>query len=118
MASFELTGPIKLIMEEQTFPSGFSKREFVVTTTDDKYPQDIKFECLKEKSALLDKVSEGQNVKVSFNLSGREYNGKYFVNLTAWRIAPVDSAAPTDTSEPLPEDFGEPLEDDPDNMPF
>jgi hypothetical protein len=104
-------------MEEQTFPSGFSKREFVVTTTDEKFPQDIKFECLKDKAALLDNISEGQNVKVSFNLSGREYNGKYFVNLTAWRIEPAGGETQS-SDEPLPEDFGEPIDEETSDMPF
>ena len=33
----------------QKFDSGFEKIEFVVTTAQDPYPQDIKFELLKEK---------------------------------------------------------------------
>ena len=63
--AYQLNGTIKLIYDTQTFPSGFSKREFVVTT-DDKFPQDIKLECLKEKGALLDNVKEGERVDRSF----------------------------------------------------
>jgi hypothetical protein len=117
MASFELTGTVKLIMETQTFPSGFSKREFVVTTPDDRYPQDIAFGCLKEKAALLDSISVGQTVKVSFDIAGREYNDRYFVNLNAWRIESADAGAPADEMPPI-EDMGEPLPDADENMPF
>lgn len=53
MAAYEMTGAVKVVMDEVTFPSGFNKREFVVTTEDDRYPQDIKFETVKEKTALL-----------------------------------------------------------------
>jgi hypothetical protein len=36
--------------------------------------------------SLLDSVSAGQEIKVSFDIRGREYNGKYFNNLVGWRI--------------------------------
>jgi len=93
MASFELTGTIKIFMEEMTFPSGFSKRDFVITTPDDKYPQDIVFSCLKDKAAMLNSLSVGQEVTVSFDIGGREWNDKYFVNLNAWRIQPANAQA-------------------------
>ena len=56
MPAYDMTGTVKVIMDQQTFESGFTKREFVVTTDDDRYPQDIKFECVKDKCALLDEV--------------------------------------------------------------
>lgn len=87
--AYEISGTVKVIFDTQTFPSGFSKREFVITTAD-KFPQDIKLECLKDKAAQLDNLKEGQAVKVQFDISGREYNGRYFVNLNAWRIEPAE----------------------------
>lgn len=118
MATFELSGTVKIIMEEMTFPSGFSKREFVVTTPDDKYPQDISFSCLKDKAALLNNVSVGQEVKVTFDIGGREYNDRYFVNLNAWKIQPANGqvAAPAEEMPPL-EDMDEQLPSD-DNIQF
>ena len=53
MAAYELTGTVKGVMDEVTFDSGFTKREFVVTTADERYPQDLKFECVKDRCALL-----------------------------------------------------------------
>ena len=91
--SYELTGKIKLIQETQTFNSGFSKREMVVTVEDGNYPQDISLEFLKEKISLLDSLSVGQIVTVSFDIRGREYNGRYFNNLVGWKIQSDASAA-------------------------
>ena len=82
---YELEGTVKLIEDTQTFGSGFQKREFVVTT-EEKFPQDVKFECTKDKIELLEKVRTGDRVKVSFNIRGNEYKGRYYVNLQAWRI--------------------------------
>ncbi|MFT5883317.1 MAG: hypothetical protein ACI9FG_001830 [Crocinitomicaceae bacterium] len=83
---FEISGKIKLIEETQSFSSGFTKREFVVTTGDSKYPQDIKFEIVKDKCSLLDSYSPGQDVSVNFDVRGNEYNGRYYVNLNCWKI--------------------------------
>ena len=52
---YETVGKLKLIYDTQKFASGFTKREFVVTTQD-KFPQDLKFEIVKDKCALLDSV--------------------------------------------------------------
>ncbi len=81
----KLTGKIRLIGDTQTFESGFKKREFVIDT-EGEYSQPIKFEVVKDKTDYLDKYQVGQSVEVSYNLKGAEWNGKYFVNLVAWKV--------------------------------
>lgn len=83
---FELEGTIIQIDDIQTFASGFTKREFVVEVQDGNYPQQIKFECVKDRTALTDGFSTGDEVKVSFDIRGNEYKGRYYVNLNAWRV--------------------------------
>lgn len=83
---YEASGKLKWIGTTQSFASGFTKREFVVTTAADKYPQDLKFEVVKDKCSVLDPFELGQDVQVSFDIRGNEYNGKYFVNLACWKI--------------------------------
>ncbi|MEM8867843.1 MAG: DUF3127 domain-containing protein [Verrucomicrobiota bacterium] len=98
---YELSGTVKEIFEEQTFGSGFNKREFVVTT-EDKYPQEIKFECVKDKVELVNKLNKGEKVKVSFDVRGREWKGNYYVNLSAWKVE--SEAAGGNSEEPPPFD--------------
>ena len=110
---YQLEGTIKLINPEQSFPSGFVKREFVVTT-DDQYPQDIKLELTKEKCSLADGLSEGQRVSVSFRIRGNEYKGKYYVNLQAYKIDAGPGGGGSDgpgLSEPPPGLMDGPAED-------
>ena len=95
---YEALGKIKLISETQNFPSGFTKREFVVTTANDKYPQDLKFEIVKDKCSLLDSYKEGQEVQVTFDIRGNEYNGKYYVSLSCWKLQSSDSPAASSQS--------------------
>ena len=83
---YELNGTVKVILEEKTFGSGFNVREFVITTEADKYPQDICLQCVKEKVEMVNQLKVGDSVKVSFDLRGREYQDRYFVNLNAWKI--------------------------------
>ena len=85
--AYDLTGKIKLIQDEQSFASGFSKREMVVTVDDGGYPQDINLEFVKEKAKLLDALQPGQEVTVTFDIRGREYNGRYFNNLQGWKVS-------------------------------
>ena len=85
--AYQLTGKIKIIQEEQTFDSGFSKREMVVTVEDGNYPQDINLEFVKDKAKLLDDLQPGQEVTVTFDIRGREYNGRYFNNLQGWKVS-------------------------------
>ena len=123
---YETSGKLKWIGEVQSFASGFTKREFVVTTVTDKFPQDLKFEIVKDKCALLDPFEVGQDVVVSFDIRGNEYNGKYFVNLSCWKIhgsegapaapvRPVNSGYSPGSPEPSPEDLrsGRGLDEEP-----
>ena len=98
--AYEATGSIKVIFDTQTFPSGFLKREFVVTVGDDNYPQDLKFEIIKEKCDWLDKYREGQTVTVSFDIRGNEFKEKYYVNLNCWKITGDEH---DQTQQPAPE---------------
>jgi hypothetical protein len=110
----KLTGKIKLINETQTWDSGFSKREFVLTTQE-QYPQDVKLELVKDKCSLIDKFKVGTNIDVSFNVRGNEYNGKYYVSLQAWKINEA-SAAATASAAPAPE--AQNNMDEEDDLPF
>ena len=131
---YEAAGKMKWIGTTQSFPSGFTKREFVVTTAHDKYPQDIKFEVVKDKCPVLDDFDLGQDVQVSFDFRGNEYNGKYFVNLACWKLQAADGASKasspsssepsrrqspaTASSEPSPADLRSDSDFDDDESPF
>ncbi|MEN8773307.1 MAG: DUF3127 domain-containing protein [Akkermansiaceae bacterium] len=115
--SFELTGTLKVLQDTQTFASGFSKREFVIEVPDGKYPQLIKFGALKDKISILDSVSIGDELSVTFDVRGREYNGNYYVDLNAWKISKSgggggnQEGAPAD---PPPSSFDSSFDSEPD----
>ena len=104
--SLQLNGTIKLIGEKQVFDSGFQKVEFVLTTNDERYPQDVKFEIVQDKVDDFLKY----NKDVDFNVRGNEYKEKYYVSLTAWKVFKSQASAPaTDIGVPSEEIGGDDL---------
>lgn len=117
--AYEITGTVKVIKDTQTSASGtFSWREFVITSEDDRYPQDIIFRVTKDRCSQLDSVSVGERLKLSFDIRGREYQGRYFVNLEVFRIERPDVSQPAPADDIPPEAIAadEPPLDD--AMPF
>lgn len=117
--NFELEGKVKLIEDLRTFDSGFTKREFVITT-DERFPQDIKFEVIKDKCALLDDLKPGDTTKVSFNIRGNEFKERYYVNLQAWKLEKKEGASNSeeDFEEAPPQVVEEGNLDDMEDAPF
>ncbi|MEH6628798.1 MAG: DUF3127 domain-containing protein [Motiliproteus sp.] len=117
--AYELTGKVKLIQDAQTFGSGFTKREMVVTVEDGKYPQEINLEFVQDKASLLDALQVGQEVTVTFDIRGREYNGRYFNNLQGWKIQ-TGVAVTADANQPpvFDKDVPANVDDFDDDVPF
>ena len=89
-----MTGTVKLLQEPQTFSGGFTKRDIVLSVQDGQYTQDVCIEFVQDKVVLLDTITVDQTITISFNIKGREYNGRYFNNLQGWRIATEKPAQP------------------------
>ena len=118
----EIIGKIKVLNEAQNIGNnGFRKRE-VVITTDEKYPQQLLVEFTQDKCELLDNYAEGQDVKISINLRGREWINpegvsKYFNSFQGWRIELLNSKESTTSNQEEQEPVS--FIDDPDNdLPF
>jgi len=121
----ELSGKIKKLLETQTFPSGFRKKEMVITTQE-QYPQDILIEFTQDKIDLLNPLQVGDDVKISINIRGREWINpegvaKYFNSISGWRIEKAGANGPAMNEyadmPPVSQDY---LKggDDPDDLPF
>lgn len=106
MSDFKMKGVLKIINPSVQVSEKFTKREFVLNEPHDQWPQDILFQLTQKNVDVLDKFVEGQEVEVSFRLRGREYNGKYFNNIEAWRVEPIGEMP---TATPVKEDNDEPL---------
>ena len=96
--SFDIQGKLYEAFDEQQVSDKFKKREFVLEIPDGSYTQYVKFQLTQDKCSLLDQYKAGDEVKVTFNLTGKPFtkNGTtmYFTNLQAWRIESAANGAP------------------------
>jgi len=114
--SYEMVGTVKVIMPMMSFPSGFVKREFVITTEEERFPQPIKFAVLKERCSMLDALAPNDRVRVRFDIRGNmnTKNGeRYFVDLQAFQIDKLDGDGSSIEPVPVEVDY-----DDDEPMPF
>ncbi|MBL1233219.1 MAG: hypothetical protein CMD31_09350 [Flavobacteriales bacterium] len=89
-----------LNLESGTSKAGkeWKKQSFVIDTGD-QYNPHVCFSLFGEdKLSMLSNFNIGQEIEVSFNLSSREFNGKWYHNLDAWRINAAENAAPQNGS--------------------
>lgn len=105
--SLQLTGTIKQLLPVQSGVSArgnWSKQEFILEYQDGNYPKTV---CMyvfgDDKVNDLRRYRIGETVTVSFNLSSREVNGRWYHDIQAWRIeSPQGSAPAPRSSQPTP----------------
>ena len=129
--SYELTGKLVAKYDTVQRTETFKTREFAVEKTEDiggrTITNYVKFQSVQDKTAIIDKVNIGDEIKVSFNIKGSKWEkeGKvnYITNLDAWRIEqvlqPGTDKGVTDTEyvEPL-DTFSATSPDAIDDLPF
>jgi single-strand DNA-binding protein len=93
--SYEITGNIVKKYETETKGESFRVRDFVIKANDGgQYDNFVKFQLSQDRTAIIDDMNEGDEVKVHFDLRGRQWQEKYFTNLSAWRVEKVSAASP------------------------
>jgi hypothetical protein len=97
---FNITGTLKVKMEEQKVSERFRKRDFVIQENSSQYPQLITFQLVQDRCNLIDNANVGDEIRVFFNLRGREWKSpqgetKYFNTIEAWKIEPVSAGSTT-----------------------
>ncbi len=102
----ELTGKIVEILLEKSGNSArgeWRKQEYVIEIPGD-YPKKV---CFMVWGDRIDQfgIQEGQELTVSIDLESREYNGRWYTDVKAWRVEPSGQQdAPRPTEEPPPFD--------------
>ena len=110
--SLEIEGKIIRKLNVQTGVSqrgNWSKQEFIIEYQEGSYPSQACFNVWGEdKVKDLERFQIGDSVKVSFNVSSREYNGRWYTNIRGWKSEPADAqqmqqpAAPAPQAAPAP----------------
>ena len=71
--------------------NSWKKHEYVLETKDS-YPKQVHFDFFGERADQYP-LSIGDDIKLSFDIESREYNGKWFTSIRGWKAEKADGAA-------------------------
>ncbi len=120
----ELSGKIIAVLEKR---SGVAKAtgnpwsvQSYVLETHDQYPRKMCFEVFGDDKISQFNIQPGEEVTVSFDIDAREYQGRWFNSIRAWKVdrpqpEQQQVAPPVDMPPIPPVDFGTSSTDD---LPF
>ena len=107
-----------LPLQSGTGKNGQWKKQDIIVETDGQYPKKI---CV---SVWGDKVDEallktGNRLKIDFDVESREYNGRWYTDVKAWKVELEGSAAPAAAAGADDDPFGQSFtSDDEEGLPF
>jgi len=89
--ALEIDGKLIKILPEQTGQSakGPWVKQYFVIETKEQYAKQICFMAWNDKADLLKKLSIGEDLKIHFGAESREFNEKWYTDLTVWKIDKV-----------------------------
>ena len=93
----EITGKIIAVLEPR---GGVSKtgnnwkvQEYVLETHD-QYPRRMCFDVFGEDKIQLFNIQAGEELTVSFDIDAREWQGRWFNSIRAWKVERVSQGVP------------------------
>lgn len=109
--ALELTGKVSQILPLETGEgktgTPWKKQFFILEFMDNNYPKKVSISVWGDKTDALKSIQPGTNVKVSFNVESREYNGRWYTDVKAWRIESQGAGSNNAPSNDIPA-FDEP----------
>jgi hypothetical protein len=90
----ELIGKIVQVLPEKSGTSArgaWRKQEYIIEIPGE-YPKNV---CFMVWGDRIDQfgIQPGQQLTVSIDLESREFNGRWYTDVKAWRVAPADQGA-------------------------
>ena len=92
----EITGKIIAALPEVSGVSAkgnaWKKKEYVLENTEGQFPRKVAFTCFGDNADRIN-LKIGDDVKVYFDIESREYQGRWYTDIRAWRAEPLAPAA-------------------------
>lgn len=117
----EIKGKIIHILDEKSGKSAngtWRKQEFVLET-DNQYPKKICFMAWGDKIDQF-AIKQGETVTVSIDLESREYNGRWYTDVKAWKVSreSADNGYGGDQGASYADDYNQGYDPSDDEIPF
>lgn len=117
----KITGEVVNVLDEESGQGRngtWRKRAFILKTPGD-YPKQV---CVVQWGDSIDKfpVESGETITAHIDIQSREYNGRWYTDVKAWRIdrdAGGSSRPPLGDEPPLPEEPGD-MDQGDNDLPF
>lgn len=105
-----------LPMQTGTGKNGEWKKQDIIVETEGQYPKKVCVSIWGDK-IKTDVLKEGASLNISFDVESREYNGRWYTDVKAWKVEPADGAATTTYADnEHPDTFRD--EEEKDDLPF
>ena len=104
--TMDITGRIIAVMEKRSGQSqrsgnAWASQDYVIETLE-QYPRRCVFNVFGEDKINEYNLQIGSEVTVSFDINAREYNGRWYNDIRAWRVVPAQAApAPAAPAAPF-----------------
>ena len=93
--NLEITGKLISILEQvkgQGAKGEWVKQSFVIET-EDQYPKKVCITAWSEQVNKIQSIDINSIIKVAFRLESREYNGRWYTDVRAWKIDVVSAGS-------------------------
>jgi hypothetical protein len=86
--NLEITGKLAAFLPEQ---SGQGKngpwvKQEVIMDTEEQFPKKVCIACWGDKASAVKSYSIGEKLRFGINIESREFNGRWYTDVKAWRI--------------------------------
>tara|TARA_Y100000593_G_scaffold72178_1_gene132585 strand:+ start:1193 stop:1513 length:321 start_codon:yes stop_codon:yes gene_type:complete len=85
----KITGKLSKILDLQKGVSKKGnqwKKQSFILDTEAEFNNEICFDVFGEKIEQIQNIKIGSQIEVKYNLSSKEFNGRYYHNIAAWDI--------------------------------
>jgi len=121
--SYTIQGKVHKITEREQKSAKLTVRDIVIESVDGAYTNYTPLQLINDRCDIIEKqhIAVGDEIIAHFDVRGREWNGKYFVNLNCWKIEGEVAQQPGPVkTEPAPQTEAAPAGGLPpsDDLPF
>ncbi|MBP5478796.1 MAG: DUF3127 domain-containing protein [Bacteroidaceae bacterium] len=94
----EITGKIIAVLDARSGQSRstgnmWMSQEYVLETSE-QYPKRVCFNVFGEDKIKLFNIQQGNDYTVSFDINAREYQGRWYNDVRAWKVEPATAGTP------------------------
>jgi predicted adenine nucleotide alpha hydrolase (AANH) superfamily ATPase len=82
----QLKGTIHQITPTETVGQNGTQKRQVVLNTGDQYNTYVAITFMGKQFDKSNNLSEGQTVSIEVNISSREYNGRWYTEVSGWKV--------------------------------